>query len=187
MKQNILPAIKLTITCLLFFSGIYTLLIWVVAQAAPSNGNGQPIIVNNKTVGYTLEGQNFTQDKYFCGRPSAVGYNAMGSGGSNKGTYNPDHLKDVQNKIDSFIAHNPGIKKENIPSELVTASGSGLDPDLSPQAVYIQIPRIAKARHITEDRLKILVDDHIDKPLLGLLGTEKVNVLKLNIELDKIH
>ena len=186
MKQNILPALRLTLICLIFFSGIYTLLIWAFAFGAPNNGEGQPVIVNNKTVGYELEGQNFTQDKYFWSRPSAVGFNAMGSGGSNKGPSNPDYLKDVQSKIDSFLVHNPKAKKENIPSELVTASGSGLDPDLSPEAAYIQVPRIAKARNITEDKVTVLVTELIDKPLLGFLGTEKINVLKLNVALDKM-
>jgi K+-transporting ATPase ATPase C chain len=186
MKQNILPALRLTLISLIFFSGIYTLLIWVFAFVAPNNGEGQPVIVNNKTVGYELEGQNFTQDKYFWSRPSAVGYNAMGSGGSNKGPSNPDYLKDVQSKIDSFLVHNPKAKKENVPSELVTASGSGLDPDLSPEAAYIQVPRIAKARNITEDKVTVLVSELIDKPLLGFLGTEKINVLKLNVALDKM-
>lgn len=186
MKQNILPALRLTLISLIFFSGIYTLLIWVFAFVAPNNGEGQPVIVNNKTVGYELEGQNFTQDKYFWSRPSAVGYNAMGSGGSNKGPSNPDYLKDVQSKIDSFLVHNPKAKKENVPSELVTASGSGLDPDLSPEAAYIQVPRIAKARNITQDKVTVLVSELIDKPLLGFLGTEKINVLKLNVALDKM-
>jgi K+-transporting ATPase ATPase C chain len=186
MKQNILPALRLTLISLIFFSGIYTLLIWAFAFIAPNNGEGQPIIINNKTVGYELEGQNFTQDKYFWSRPSAVSYNAMGSGGSNKGPSNPDYLKDVQSKIDSFLVHNPKAKKENVPSELVTASGSGLDPDLSPEAAYIQVARIAKARNITEDKVTVLVSELIDKPLLGFLGTEKINVLKLNVALDKM-
>jgi potassium-transporting ATPase KdpC subunit len=186
MKQNILPALRLTLISVIFFSGIYTLLVWVFAFVAPNNGEGQPMIVNNKTVGYELEGQNFTQDKYFWSRPSAVSYNAMGSGGSNKGPSNPDHLKDVQNKIDSFLVHDPKVKKENVPSELVTASGSGLDPDLSPEAAYIQVARIAKARNITEDKITVLVSELIDKPLLGFLGTEKINVLKLNVALDKM-
>jgi K+-transporting ATPase ATPase C chain len=187
MKQHILPAIKLTLITLIFFSGVYTLFIWLIAQAAPGKGLGQTVTVNGKTIGYTLEGQNFTQDKYFWSRPSAVGYNAMGSGGSNKGPSNPDYLKDVQSKIDSFMLHNPGVKKEDIPSELVTASGSGLDPDLSPKAAFVQIARIAKARNIDENKIKNLVDENIDKPLLGLLGTEKVNVLKLNIALDQMR
>lgn len=187
MKQHILPALKLTLVCVLFFCGVYTLLIWVIAQAAPSKGEGETITVNGKVVGYALIGQSFTQDKYFWSRPSAVAYNAAGSGGSNKGPSNPDYLKDVQSRIDTFLVHDPFIKKEEIPSELVTASGSGQDPDLSPKGAYVQVARIAKARSISENKVKELVDQHIEKPLLGLLGTEKINVLKLNIDLDKLH
>ena len=87
---------------------------------------------NGKVVGYANIGQRFTDDKYFWSRPSAVAYNAAGSGGSNKGPCNPDYLKDVQAHIDSFLAHNPGVRAADIPAELVTYSGSGLDPDLSP-------------------------------------------------------
>ena len=104
-----------------------------IAQAAPAKGKGETVTVNGKVVGYKLIGQKFTDDKYFWSRPSAVDYNAAGSGGSNKGPTNPDYLKTVQDRIDSFLVHNPGIKKEEIPSELVTASGSGQDPDISVQ------------------------------------------------------
>ena len=187
MKQNILPAIRLTIVTIIFFCVVYTGFIWIVAQAAPANGNGETIKVNDKVVGYALEGQSFTQDKYFWSRPSAVNYNAAGSAGSNKGPTNPDYLKDVQSRIDSFLVHNPSVKKEEIPSELVTASGSGLDPDLSTKGAYVQIARIAKTRNLSEDKIRALVDLHIEKPLLGLFGPEKINVLKLNIDLDKLN
>ncbi len=93
MKQNILPAIRLTIVCILFFCGVYTVFVMGIAQAAPGKGNGQTVIVNGKVAGYKLIGQKFTDDKYFWGRPSAVDYNAAGSGGSNKGPTNPDYLK----------------------------------------------------------------------------------------------
>ncbi|QEC66327.1 K(+)-transporting ATPase subunit C [Panacibacter ginsenosidivorans] len=186
MKQNILPAIKLTVVCIIFFMGIYPLFIWGIAQAAPGNGKGETIQVNGKVVGYKLIGQKFTDDKYFWSRPSAVDYNAAGSGGSNKGPTNPDYLKTVQDRIDTFLVHNPGIKKEEIPSELVTASGSGLDPDLSPAAAYVQIKRIAKTRNISEQQLNDLIAKNIQQPLLGLFGTTHVNVLQLNIQLNEI-
>ena len=186
MKQHILPALKLTLICIVVFMGLYTLLIWTVAQAVPGNGKGETVSVNNKVLGYKLEGQSFTDDKYFNSRPSSCVYNAAGSGASNKGPSNPDYLKEVQNRIDTFIVHNPFVKKEDIPSELVTASGSGLDPDLSPQGAYVQVPRIAKTRNISEEKTKALVAQQIQKPLLGVFGPEKVNVLQLNIELDKL-
>ncbi len=186
MKQHILPAIKLTAVTIIFFMGIYTLFVWAVAQAAPNKGEGETISVNNKVVGYKLEGQKFSDDKYFWSRPSAAGYNAAASSGSNKGTSNPDYLKDVQSKIDTFLVHNPTVKKEDIPSDLVTYSGSGLDPDISVAAAKIQINRIAKTRNISEEKINALVQGQIQKPLLGLFGTEKINVLQLNIELDKL-
>ena len=186
MKQHILPAFKLTVICILLFCGAYSLLILGIAQAAPNKGEGQTIIVKGQVKGYALEGQNFTQDKYFNGRPSAAGYNAAGSSGSNKGPSNPDYLKDVQGRVDSFLVHNPSVQKGNIPSELVTASGSGLDPDVSAEGAFVQVARISKARNLPEEKIKTLVIQQIQKPLLGLLGTEKVNVLRLNIELDKL-
>jgi K+-transporting ATPase ATPase C chain len=187
MKQHILPALKLTAVCIGFFCGIYTLLIWAIAQAAPAHGLGETVSVNGKVVGFALEGQSFTQDKYFWGRPSAVGYNAAGSAGSNKGPSNPDYLKDVQAKTDTFLAHNPGVKKEDIPSELVTYSGGGLDPDLSPAGARVQVRRIATVRKLTEDKVGRLVDQYTEGPLAGLFGPSKVNVLKLNIALDNLH
>jgi len=186
MKQHFFPALRLTLVCIVVFMGLYTLLIWVIAQAAPNSGKGETISVNNKVVGYKLEGQSFTDDKYFDSRPSACGYNAAGSGASNKGPSNPDYLKGVQALIDTFMVHNPSVKKEDIPSELVTSSGSGLDPDLSAQGAYMQVPRIAQTRNISEEKIKALVAQQIQKPLLGLFGPEKANVLQLNIELDKL-
>lgn len=186
MKQYFFPALSLTLASIVVFMGLYTLLIWAIAQAAPDNGDGQTISVNNRVVGYKIEGQSFTDDKYFDSRPSACGYNAAGSGASNKGPSNPDYLKDVQNRIDTFLVHNPTVKKDDIPSELVTASGSGLDPDLSPKGAYVQVLRIAKTRNISAEKINALVAQQIQKPLLGLFGPEKVNVLQLNIELDKL-
>jgi len=186
MKQHFFPALRLTLVCVVAFMGLYTLLIWGIAQAAPNNGQGETVTVRNKVVGYKLEGQSFTDDKYFDSRPSACGYNAAGSGASNKGPSNPDYLKDVQNRIDTFMVHNPSVKKEDIPSELVTASGSGLDPDLSPQGAYVQVSRIAKTRNISEEKINALLAKQVQKPLFRLFGPEKINVLELNIALDKL-
>jgi len=164
---------------------IYPMLIAVVGKATPGSGKGSTVTVNGKVVGYELIGQKFTEDKYFWSRPSAVDYNAAGSAGSNKGPSNPDYLKIVQDRIDTFLVHNPGIKKEEIPADLVTASGSGLDPDISPASAYVQVKRIAKIRGLSEEKVKALVDQHLDKPVLGM-GPSKENVLKLNIALDEL-
>ena len=186
MKKYLLPSLKLTLVLLLICSVLYPLFIAAVAKLAPGGGKGETLSVNGKVVGYKNIGQKFTDDKYFRSRPSAVDYNAAGSAGSNKGPTDTAYLKQVQDRIDSFLLHNPSVKKADIPSELVTASGSGLDPDLSPQGAYVQVARIAKTRNISEEKIKSLVAQQIQKPLLGLFGPEKVNVLELNIELDKL-
>src|SRR6476660_3462402 len=185
MKKNLLISLKLTLVMLILCSVFYPLLIAGIGKAAPGGGKGETISVNGKVVGYELIGQKFTDDKYFWSRPSAVDYNAAGSAGSNKGPSNPDYLKIVQDRIDTFLVHNPGIKKEDIPADLVTASGSGLDPDISPASAYVQVKRVAAIRHLTEEKVKALVSEHVEKPLIGL-APEKVNVLKLNIDLDKM-
>jgi K+-transporting ATPase ATPase C chain len=186
--KHILPALRLTLVSVFFFCVVYTLLIWGIAQAAPNKGGGETVTVNGKVVGFALEGQNFTQDKYFWSRPSKAGngYDATSGSGSNKGPSNPDYLADVQAHIDTFMVHNPDVKKEDIPSDLVTYSASGLDPDISPDAAYIQVARISKIRSLSLDKLNALVESHVQKPLLGLFGTEKVNVLQLNIALDNL-
>ena len=186
MKKNLLISLKLTLVMLILCSVLYPLLIAGVGKAAPGGGKGETLSVNGKVVGYRLIGQKFTEDKYFWSRPSAVDYNAAGSAGSNKGPSNPDYLKIVQDRIDTFLVHNPGIKKEEIPADIVTASGSGLDPDISPASAYVQVKRIARVRGLSEENVKTLVDDHITKPFLGM-GPSKVNVLKLNIALDELR
>jgi potassium-transporting ATPase KdpC subunit len=188
MKQNILPALRLTLVSVFFFCVVYTLLIWGIGKAAPNSGKGQTVTVNGKVVGYALEGQNFTQDKYFWSRPSKAGngYDATSGSGSNKGPSNPDYLADVQAHIDSFMVHNPTIKKEDIPSDLVTYSASGLDPDISPAAAYIQTDRIAAIRKISKDKIDALIKDNTENPLLGIMGVARINVLKLNISLDEL-
>ena len=186
MKKYVWPSVKLTLVFIVVCSILYPLLIAGVAKLAPGNGKGETLLVNGKVVGYANIGQKFTEDKYFWGRPSAVDYNAAASAGSNKGPTNPDYLKQVQDRIDTFLAHNPGIRKEQVPAELVTASGSGLDPDLSPYGAKVQVKRIAVARKLDDAILLNLVDKQTEKPLLGMFGPAKVNVLKLNIELNKL-
>ncbi|RBL93353.1 K(+)-transporting ATPase subunit C [Chitinophaga flava] len=186
MKKYLWPSIKLTVLLLVLLAGIYPLFLAGVARLAPGKGGGVTVTHNGRVVGYENIGQKFTQDKYFWSRPSTVDYNAAGSGGSNKAAGNPEYLKTVQERIDSFLVHNPNVKKEDIPAELVTASASGLDPHLSPAAAYIQISRVAKARGIAPEKLKQLVDDNTKGPLFGLLGPSVVNVLKLNIALDEL-
>src|ERR1700733_14968407 len=170
MKKYLLPSLKLSLVFIIICSVLYPLLIAALGRFTPGAGKGVTVSVNGKVVGYENIGQKFDQDKYFWSRPSAVGYNAAGSSGSNKGPTNPDYLKDGQSRIDTFLVHNPGIRKDEIPADLVTASGSGLDPDIAPEAAFVQVKRIAVVRKLDESRVKALVDQHIEKPLLGMLG-----------------
>jgi len=186
MKKYLLPSLKLTAVFIVICAVIYPLLIAAVAKLAPGGGKGETLMVNGKVVGYANIGQKFTDDKYFWSRPSAAAYNAAASSGSNKGPGNADYLKDIQSKIVSFLVHNPTVKKEEIPSDLVTYSGSGLDPDISVQAAKIQVARIAKVRNLPADKIMDLVTKNTQKPLLNLFGPEKINVLKLNIQLDQL-
>jgi len=184
--KNFLVSIKLTLILIVLCALVFPVLIAMVSKLAPGGGKGETVMAHGRVVGYANVGQKFTADKYFWGRPSAVDYNAAGSAGSNKGPSNPDYLKTVQARIDSFLVHNPGVKKEEIPAEMVTASGSGLDPDISPASAYIQVKRVAAARGIAADKVKTMVDEHIDRPLFGMLGPSKVNVLKLNVAMDEV-
>ncbi len=168
------------------FGLLFPLLIWGIGQVFPNQTNGLPIYNNGNVIGFENIGQKFHSDKYFWGRPSAVDYNATSTGGSNKSTTNPEYLEEVKKRIDEFLLKNPEVKRSDIPSDLVTASGSGIDPHISPQAAFIQVPRIAKERNLDRQKVKQLVINRIKKPLLGLFGTERVNVLKLNLALDEL-
>lgn len=183
MKEHFFPAIKLTIVLLIVLSGIYPLFIWGVAKLTPQKGKGELIEAKGKKYSSNI-GQAFTQDQYFYSRPSAVNYNAAGSAGSNKAPSNPDYLSTVQARIDSFLVHNPATDKKDIPVDLVTASGSGLDPHISVAAAAIQIKRISKIRNIPEANLYDLVRTYTNQPVLG---PKTINVLQLNIALDQLN
>lgn len=186
MKTYILPSLKLTLLLLVLLGGLYPLLIAGIGKFTPGHGDGEIITSKGRIVGYANIGQKFTKDQYFWSRPSAVDYKADASGGSNKGPTNPDYLKDVEKRIQDFLKKNPGVTRAQIPAELVTASGSGLDPDLSPEGAEVQVARVAAARRISAEQLDALIAANTEKPLLGLFGPPKVNVLKLNVALDEL-
>ncbi len=186
MKKHILQAVRLTLVLTVLLCVIYPVIIAFIGKLSKGQGNGETITVNGKVVGYANIGQKFDKPQYFWGRPSAVNYNAAGSGGSNKGPSNPDYLKDVSKRIDTLLKYHPYLKRSDIPADLVTASGSGLDPDISPEAAQIQVKRIAANRKFTEQQVTELVAEHTEKPLLGLFGPTKINVLKLNVALDQL-
>ena len=185
MKNHILPAIKLTFLSIALLVVVYSGVVWGMAQFAPNNGKGEVLTHNGKTY-YSNIGQSFTDDKYFWSRPSTVDYNAAGSGGSNKAPSNEEYLQLVQARIDTFLVHNPEVKKSDIPVDLITASGSGLDPHISVKAANVQAKRIAKIRGIAEGNLQQLIVSNTEKPFMGLFGPERINVLKLNIALDNL-
>ena len=155
------------------------------AVASPNDGQAELVELNGTVVGAANVGQAFTDSVYFWGRPSAVDYNGGGSGGSNKGTNNPEYLAEVEERIDAFLSAHPYLLREEVPAEMVTASGSGLDPDISIRGAEVQIRRVADARGMSEESVRSIVEENIRKPWLGLFGTYKVNVLKLNVALDE--
>lgn len=181
--KNIFSLFKLTALLLLLFIVIYPLVIYGIGQLAPNQGKGETITVNGKVVGYQKIGQKFDKSNYFWGRPSAADYNAAGSAGSNKGPSNPEYLQLVQKRIDTLLLVHPYLKKSDIPADMVTASGSGLDPNISPQGALMQVKRVAKERNLAEAKVQTLVESKIEKPAVG---PETVNVLELNIALDQL-
>lgn len=184
--KKIFSIVTFSFLLVLLFAVIYPLAVLGIAQLAPNKGKGETISVNGKVVGYSKIGQKFNQDKYFWGRPSAVDYNASGSAGSNKGPTNKDYLKEVETRIDTFLLKNPTVKRNEIPSEMVTASGSGLDPDISIEGAKIQVKRIADNRKISEEKVLEIIQKNAQKPLIGMFGPIKINVLVLNTELDNL-
>ncbi|WP_443937164.1 potassium-transporting ATPase subunit KdpC [Pedobacter sp. MW01-1-1] len=186
MKKYIFPSIRLTVVLLVLLCVVYPISIALIGKMSTGHGGGEKITKKGKTVGYALLGQSFTKPEYFWGRPSAVAYNASGSAGSNKGPSNPDYLIEVQSRIDTLLKYNPGIKTADIPADMVTASGSGLDPNISAQGAAIQIARVAKARNINQKKVQELIAINTIKPFMGFLGPSSVNVVKLNLALDEL-
>jgi K+-transporting ATPase ATPase C chain len=176
---------------LIFFTLItgiaYPLVVTGIAQVIfPFQANGSLIVKDGKVVGSALIGQVFDEPKYFWGRPSATspfGYNAASSSGSNLSPTNPDLIKAVQGRVEALRAADPG-NTAPVPVDLVTASGSGLDPHISPAAALYQVPRVARERKLAPDAVRALVERNTDGRFLGLLGEARVNVLTLNLALD---
>ncbi|MET3107281.1 K+-transporting ATPase ATPase C chain [Oxalobacteraceae bacterium GrIS 2.11] len=188
MKTLIRPAISLFVVLSVVTGLLYPLLTTGIGKVAfPDQANGSLIEKDHKIIGSTLIGQNFSTPGYFWGRPSATSpqpYNGLNSGGSNFGPTNPAQKAAVADRIKALHDADPG-NTQAIPVDLVTASGSGLDPEISPAGAYYQIDRIAKARNISPETLKQLVAKYTDEPQLGILGEARVNVLKLNLALDE--
>lgn len=186
MKKYLLTSIRLSVVLMVLVCVIYPLALAFAGKFAKGAGGGEKVTRNGKTVGYALLGQSFTKPEYFWGRPSAVGYNAAGSAGSNKGPSNPDYLKDVAGRVDTLLKYHPYARRADIPADLVTSSGSGLDPNISVEGARLQVKRVADYRKLDENRVAALVAKHTTHPLLGLFGPSFVNVLQLNLDLDEL-
>jgi potassium-transporting ATPase KdpC subunit len=187
MKKNFLIALWFTLVTTVMFGVLYPLAITGLAQVLfPGRANGQLIERNGKIVGSRIIGQSFAEPRYFHSRPSSAGtgYDPTSSSGSNLGPTNKLLIERVRSDVQKLQSENPNVP---IPVDLVTASGSGLDPDISPAAAEFQIARVAHSRGINEDDVRTLVRKHTKDRDLGFLGEPRVNVLELNLELDTLH
>jgi potassium-transporting ATPase KdpC subunit len=185
MKKNLIVAIRFTLITTVVFGLLYPLLVTGISQwIFPKQANGSLIVKNGQVVGSRLIGQGFSGEKYFHPRPSAAGngYDPTSSGGSNLAPTNQALVTRVQQDVAKLQQENPGVA---IPADLATASGSGLDPDISPASAEFQIARVAKARGISEDELRKVVVRHTQARQYGIFGEARVNVLELNLDLDE--
>ena len=197
LKKLVLFAREYLVTCLTLFAVVavavgilYPLLMTGISQAAFNRqANGSIVKKNGKSVGSSLIGQSFEDQTFFHGRPSVAGKNgcdAMASGASNLGPTNPDLIKTVEKLADEVRRENGLAPNAQVPSDLVEASASGLDPDISPESARLQVPRVAKARRLPEKTILKLVESHTMRRQLGILGEPRVNVLELNLALNRL-
>ncbi|QGP93912.1 Potassium-transporting ATPase KdpC subunit [Neomoorella glycerini] len=190
MTRKVLSAFLMLIIMTALTGIVYPLVTTGLARVLfPHQASGSLVLQGGQVIGSALIGQKFTGPRYFHGRPSAAGedgYDAVSSGGSNLGPTNKKLLKTVKERLAAIRAENDLSPDTPVPSDLVTASASGLDPDITPQAAYLQVPRVARARNLPEDKVRLLVDRNITGRQFGIWGEPRVNVLKLNVELDNL-
>jgi K+-transporting ATPase ATPase C chain len=185
MKKNLLTAVLMTIATTILLGIIYPLIVTTLAQALfHDKANGQLIQRDGKVIGSRVIGQPFTSAGYFHSRPSAAGtgYDAANSSASNLGPTNQKLIDRVKSDVATLQADDPGVP---VPIDLVTTSGSGLDPDISPAAAYFQVPRISRQRRMSADQVRQLIATHTEQRQWGILGEPRVNVLELNLALDQ--
>jgi K+-transporting ATPase ATPase C chain len=191
MRRQLLPALGMLLVFTVLTGLAYPLVVTGIAQAAfHDQANGSLVKVDGRVVGSKWIGQNFTTPEYFHPRPSAAGahgYDPTSSAGSNLGPTNPDFLKTVRERVSAYRKENGLAADVTVPVDAVTASGSGLDPEISVANARVQAHRVAAARGLPLDRVNTLVDEHTERRSLGFLGEQGVNVLELNLALDKLH
>jgi K+-transporting ATPase ATPase C chain len=186
MLTDIKRGALFTIVTIVLFAGAYHLLMWGIGRVAfPKQAEGSLVRrADGTVVGSSLIAQAFKQPAYFHPRPSGVDYNAASTGGTNYSNGNEDHLKAVGERLDA-VTKEEGIAPAQVPSEMVTASGGGLDPHIPPNAAELQVARVARARNVDAGQIRELVRAHTAAPTLGVFGRDRVNVLELNLALDE--
>lgn len=190
MRRQLLPALRMVLVLTVLTGLVYPLVVTGIAQALfTDEANGSLLRREGDIVGSSLQGQVFTADRYFHTRPSAageVGYDASATSGSNYGPTNEEFLALVEQRAAEYREHNDLPNDAPVPVDAVTASGSGLDPEITPANAALQTPRVAAARGLEEDRMRDFVERHTAEPTFGILGEDRVNVVELNLALDGI-
>jgi K+-transporting ATPase ATPase C chain len=186
MLNELKRGVLFSVVTMVLLGGVYHLLLLGIGRVVfPAQAEGSLIRTAGGTVvGSRLIAQAFTRPEYFRPRPSAAGYNAASTGGSNYGPSNPDHLTQVRERIDAIVKED-GVTPAQIPSEMATASGAGMDPHIPPAGAEMQVARVARSRTVDPARVRELVAAHTEQPTLGFLGRARVNVLELNLALDE--
>jgi len=187
MGRHVSIAIRMTLVTIVVFGLVYPLAMTGIAQLAfPRQANGSLIVEHGRVIGSELIGQQFTQPGYFHPRPSAAGngYDATASGGSNLGPTSKALANTLKDRVESAMRQNHDLTRGHVPADMVTTSGSGLDPDISVANAYAQVPRIAKARGLSEESVRKLMDRNATGRTFGFLGEPRVNVLRINLALD---
>ncbi|MFJ9500103.1 potassium-transporting ATPase subunit KdpC [Brevibacillus centrosporus] len=188
MGTNLLGAIRISLVLLVICGLGYNLLVTGIAQAImPSKADGSLIYgQDGKIIGSELIGQTYTDLSYFQGRVSSIDNNGACSGTPNFAPSHPDLKKRVEESLEEWTKNNPEVPVTQVPVDLITNSGSGLDPHISPESAHAQVPRIAAARHIEPQKVNALIDDYVEEREMGIFGEPRVNVLKLNLALDQL-
>jgi K+-transporting ATPase ATPase C chain len=187
--KTLWSSLKFIVLSFLVLGLVYNLVIFGIGKLIfPGQANGSLVVQNHRVIGSSLIGQNFTSEKYFQGRPSATtpAYNAAASSPSNYGPTNPLLIKEIKTNLDRVLKENLGISASDVPPQLVERSASGIDPDISPQAAYLQVPRVSRLNHISKLALISYIKDNTVSRFLWIFGDSYVNVLSLNLEVVKL-